>query len=63
MEATAFEVLVLPIFWGMLGSCGVGVTALLCMRLAERIAGWNDASDSGLDDSRGVGLEQLAVRD
>jgi hypothetical protein len=38
VEATALEVLVFPIIWGMLGSCSLGATALLCVKGIERLS-------------------------
>jgi len=38
VEATALEVLVFPILWGMLGSCGVGATALFCVKAIDSLS-------------------------
>ena len=61
VEATALEVLVFPIFWGMLGSCSLGATALLIVKAIEGFASRIGRKPSTLHESSGIGLEQVAV--
>jgi hypothetical protein len=56
VEVSALEILVFPVLWGMLGSCGLGASALLCLKGLERLASRIGRDDSEDHDSRRVGL-------
>lgn len=56
VEVSALEILVFPIFWGMLGCCSLGATALLCLKALERLASRIGGKTSAIHDSRRIGL-------
>jgi hypothetical protein len=55
-EATALEILVFPVIWGMLGYCGLGASALIFLRAMERLARRVGGGDSTAHDPRRVGF-------
>jgi hypothetical protein len=54
-EATALEILVLPVLWGMLGYCGLGASVLVFLRAMQRLAR-RHGDDSTAHDPRRVGF-------
>jgi hypothetical protein len=57
MESSAFDLLVVPVLWGTLGSIGAGATLLVVMQTIEALlkkwvsaaATWEPATRSGRD--------------